>query len=68
MIVKKTQKIVVFSISEIQTVTLAKMEINSIELEKCIEIYMVLFPVMVPFIKQSVLTWILFQRVNGLTV
>lgn len=56
MIVKKTQKIVVFSISEIQTVTLAKMEINSIELEKCIEIYMVLFPVMVPFIKQSVLT------------
>lgn len=32
------------------------MEINSIELEKCIEIYMVLFPVMVPFyIKQAIL-------------
>lgn len=50
------------------------MEINSIELEKCIEIYMVLFPVMVPFLYKasyiaiSVLTGILFQRVNGLTV
>lgn len=31
------------------------MEINSIDLEKCIEIYMVLFPMMVPFIKQAIL-------------
>lgn len=52
----KNQKIVVCSISEIHTVTLAKMEINSIDLEKCIEIYMVLFLVMVPFyIKQAIL-------------